>query len=127
MEWLTTGQMIDRLKVGEVAERKFDNQASCSDRFTMVKLNEQGSLMAYDSNDDEWELTNLYGYLIESKWRILPKYVTFEEAIKAMQEGKMVYFHEGNSRINAHEELTLSWFKKYEWQDLICGKWTIGE
>ncbi|WP_044737131.1 hypothetical protein [Geobacillus kaustophilus] len=80
-ELLTTGQMIDRLKPGEVAESK--NRKAY-----------------YDSNCQLIEESKATGekrpFTIWSGgkspiWRILPRYVTFDRAMKALAEGKTVW------------------------------------
>jgi len=75
-EWLTTGEMIDRLKVGDVAEH---NCANVRVYFQDGKLKRDVSGTVID-------------FLIHEntpsvKWRILPKYVSFEEAMKAFVNG----------------------------------------
>ncbi len=80
-EWLTTGEMIDRLKPGEVAESK--NRKAY-----------------YDSNCQLIEESKATGekrpFIIWAGgkspiWRILPRYVTFDRAMKALTEGKTVW------------------------------------
>lgn len=84
-ELLTTGQMIDRLKPGEVAECV--NAESEKLESKRVKINDSGNLQYLDG----------YGFIVtefmrtKAKWRILPRYVAFDQAMKALAEGKTVW------------------------------------
>lgn len=124
-EWLTTGEMIDRLKVGEVA-------VSADEGF---KVRNEGGHFMYSVDEingtcsgDYFRITCVTNRL---KWRILPNYVTFEEAMKAHKNNKTVYFHDewdtaykltpdesihriGATLLECHSFLTL-------WE----GKWSI--
>lgn len=75
-EWLTTGQMIDQLKDGEIAE-------SLDGTYTAYWDN--GCLKFCDKHGD------VQGRIIKSdqkrKWRIIPR-VSFKEAYEAYKEGK---------------------------------------
>jgi hypothetical protein len=81
-EWLTTGQMIDRLKVGEVAESE-------NGLFQLAK-SDMGGIGESEKPGDNIVLNGVY---MNQKWHILPKYVSFEEAMKALKEGQTVYCH----------------------------------
>lgn len=86
-ELLTTGQMIDRLKVGESA---INNMLVVH---KVTKLN-NGDIVRIDVENDRDILPfNLCYAVIKSKWRILPNYVSFEEAMKAYKEGKVIRSH----------------------------------
>ncbi|MED5042516.1 hypothetical protein P9848_11210 [Geobacillus stearothermophilus] len=84
-ELLTTGQMIDRLKPGEVAECVNAEAEKLESK--RVKINDSGNLQYLDG----------YGFIVtefmrtKAKWRILPRYVTFDRAMKALAEGKTVW------------------------------------
>lgn len=86
-EWLTTGQMIDRLRVGEVAEDKFGKYTA---EF------EKGNIQIYLVTETFGTIEKRrYGdalsrNILGLEWWILPKYVSFEEAMKALREGKGV-------------------------------------
>lgn len=79
-EWLTTGQMIDRLEFGEVAENENGGKVSKSIHGGIGPI------------DCPTKNITMSGGVVELKWRILPKYVPFEEAMKALQEGKTVRY-----------------------------------
>ena len=125
-ELLTTGQMIDRLKVGEVAESEI-----IADCIYRVEKRKSGSVMKLDIEGNETgHYLDLHGDIIKLKWRILPSYVSFEEAMKALRDGKTALFHhddieyevERNTDISYHFEET-----GFTFEDLINGKWTIEE
>lgn len=121
-EWLTTGQMIDRLKVGEVAENQ--------DGYKVTHGRKGDLLYFYKSNepDEEEKFTMSLMYLKKDKWRIIPKYVCFEEAMEAMSSGATVYFHpKENTTINCSLGHHMGWFTKHTWGELHEGKWTIKE
>ncbi|WP_243299121.1 hypothetical protein [Bacillus litorisediminis] len=125
-EWLTTGQMIDRLKVGEVAE----NQSG----MTKVFYDFPTRTLVYDIEGNLSKKCLPFDISMDSvneRWRILPKYVTFEEAMKARREGKGVKFHYENGTIyigkGSKMKLKDSWFASKTFDDLVEGKWTIKE
>ncbi|MGM7720697.1 hypothetical protein [Metabacillus sp. Hm71] len=108
-KWLTTGQMIDRLKVGVIAETeeqksnsfisgKFTNHATVRDDGLISFCSKDGNCMGYGL----FSLTEQHRNLM---WRILPKYVTFEEAMKALKEGKVITWQKWNDE---NQELSFS-------------------
>jgi hypothetical protein len=121
----TTGQMIDQLKVGEVAE-------AVGIRIKVAK-NSMGGIGPVKNPGDN---TVLNGVVVGAKWRILPKYVSFEEAMSALKDGKTVYCHPNwgstNYRITPDEakDYALS-FLTIQNEGLINvvfeNKWTIEE
>jgi hypothetical protein len=122
-EWLTTGQMIDRLKVGEVAKNQ--SYEGC------IKRTEAGLIECNDEHEPVKPL-KIDNEILESMWIILPKYVSFEEAMKALKEGKKVYFHRNGEVIHFHNKPKFRSVATLEnsdltLQDLIEGKWTIEE
>jgi hypothetical protein len=117
-EWLTTGQMIDRLKVGEVAEaRPWDGMPIGKIRVTKT----YDGAICFENSNDCLSLNQLNTSL---QWRILPRYVSFEEAMKAFKEGKRValYISGYKETFRLNEELD-----SLTLRDLIEGKWTIEE
>ena len=131
-EWLTTGQMIDKLKVGEVAECVNENYK------VMFKATE--GLVYVDDDGKTKKKLGLDGKFIiansvlknQLRWRILPRYVNFEEAMKALREGKKVNFHhQGHDFVVRNIDISsdMSWVDKlgYTLQNLLEGKWTIEE
>ncbi|MDO6451735.1 hypothetical protein [Oceanobacillus profundus] len=122
-ELLTTGQVIDRLKRGEVDE-------SC-DGHTIARC-AHGEIVMVDENNHLYASNVvLVEPFLKTKWRILPNYVSFEEAMKALKGGKKVVLEE-------HEDGDRWAFKPDEYKDnyslegfslqeLFEGKWTIEE
>lgn len=119
-EWLTIGQMIDKMKVGDVAE--------CSSK-RYVTLTEDGHMQFCDKNGNykcflSFHVTKPNR---ESKYRILHKFVTFEEAIKAFKEGKTIKswtdndyeIHYGEYLLNNLTEETITF------NEILNAKWTI--
>jgi hypothetical protein len=129
-EWLTTGEMIDRLKVGEEAETHPD------DVYVRVKRFENGIYRMYvvggestgivEGDEGPLRLNDMY---INLRWRILPRYVSFEEAMKALADGKKVsVLIEGNKiPLVIEKDSFVRFFSGRKWIDLINGKWTIEE
>ncbi|MED4978257.1 hypothetical protein P9726_00620 [Geobacillus stearothermophilus] len=86
-EWLTTGEMIDRLKVGEVAE----GVDGLGKEYCVTKT-EYGMSFCSSTGDTRGYLEfTLNKNILGAKWRILPRYVTFDQAMKALAEGKTVW------------------------------------
>jgi hypothetical protein len=87
-EWLTTGQMIDRLKVGEVAVPN-------NREYLPVKRTEKGFIWVDPKTHEQSKIHQDYfridRYTLDIKWSIIPKYVTFSEAMKALMNGKTVW------------------------------------
>jgi hypothetical protein len=135
-EWLTTGQMIDRLKAGEIAECVNAPDGTLSSK--RVIINEDGNL----------QYLNGYGFRItefvktEAKWRIIPNYVKFEEALKALRDGKVITIVDDNEmysyRLNPDSgveikncQIEKAVFKPVDqysgikWSAMIESKWII--
>jgi hypothetical protein len=119
---LTTGQMIDQLKEGEVAENKLE------ERF----VKKAGSVVRADDFSIPMKTTHVR---LEQKWRIIPAYVAFDDAMMAMRDGKTVLFHPHNENTTLQPEpikLVLhsdfsphNRISHYSFKDLILGNWTI--
>jgi hypothetical protein len=123
-EWLTTGEMIDRLKVGEVAESK-----SMSWRGVIVnskRVIKDNGVIRFEDSD---EILSLNAQIMDSQWRILPKYVSFEKAYEAGKQGKVVNFHYKDGMIHRIEHfddsLDENGLSCYCLRELIEGDWSI--
>jgi hypothetical protein len=104
--WLTTGQMIDQLKVGEIAvSEDGDIKLQYKNYFGLDTLHRE-KVSTGRSGSYTIHLSNL-----ERKWRIIPKFVTFENAMQALKEGEIPTF------LIAGKKIGLS--------DLLESKWTI--
>ena len=85
-ELLTTGEMVDRLKVGEVAE--------CIEKGITEVIRDNDGIWWYDKPSGiKKSYMTLLSRNLDYKWSILPNYVSFEEAKKALKEGKTVHCH----------------------------------
>ncbi|MEC5422094.1 hypothetical protein QGM71_01125 [Virgibacillus sp. C22-A2] len=123
-EWLTTGEMIDQLKVGEVAE--VANNPS-------EHFKTKDEKVTYDEGVLVWKKDGLKffvnDYITELKWRILPNCVSFEEAMKALKEGKVIRWFSldggDSSKLYPREYDDTDILADFSLMDLFEGKWTI--
>ena len=131
-ELLTTGQMIDQLKVGEIAE---SSRVESLDNFVYrVKKSKSGSIMTLAPDMKmTGHLIPMQGDIIDLKWRILPKFVTFEEAMQAGKEGKTVFYHTQGEKFEIAPK-QLSEFRlsalsvhRHSLLELFEGKWSVEE
>lgn len=131
VEWLTTGQMIDRLKVGEVAEAQYETD--CHRVGFNYKIKRTPNGLKNITNHDS--VVSFDETFFNAKWRIIPQFVSFEEAMDALKKGMIVnfrvpieldsnvlnfHFSKGNECVlleMGQEELTF--------QHLFEGKWSI--
>ncbi len=124
---LTTGEMIDKLKVGEIAE---------NERGYKVVVNELGGIGCIENPMNS---SNLNGIFVSSAWEILPNYVSFEEAMNALKDGKIIRCRLGdnefeyqmtNGRVNNYkskpsDKEPVHWY--HIWDQITDGKWSIGD
>lgn len=124
-EIMPTGEMVNRLKVEEIAECvNLPSNEKLSQKQRQVEINNLGNLKWRDKVD--FVVTEFVRN--EALWTILPKYVSFKEAIDAMEIGRNVIFHNRNANetIGTHGRQHFSkFFEGYSWRDLSLGKWTI--
>lgn len=122
-ELLTTGQMIDQLRVGQIAVDKLGNE---------IFMEKDNSLRTLPN----LEIVTLTDFTMLSKWRILPipNYVSFEKAMKSLKDGKRVSFTYKNESdleetifIEPHYGAKSSLRRDIDWIDLFNTKWTIEE
>lgn len=129
-ELLTTGQMIDRLKVGQIAEIV---ECKYNTRFhrTKVKRNNSGHLVYSEKLPHKWDDTpiQMTDLVFKCKWRILPDYVSFEEAMQAVREGKQVAYHVRRDHSIIIDSTTFVQIFEEEdgltFSDLLMDGWTI--
>ncbi|MBT2601401.1 MULTISPECIES: hypothetical protein [unclassified Oceanobacillus] len=127
MELLTTGQMIDQLKVGEVARNDNDSNT------IFVKRAETGGIYKCFKDGTTRESAFLVSAFVDSKWRILPNYVSFEDAMKALKDGKTVELHiDGKDDLVVQDYLDPDPIREFcvsncTFKELLEGKWTIEE
>jgi hypothetical protein len=83
---LTTGQMIDKLEVGEVAEGSFGDFM-----LYVTKVKSGCFYQCSDGTGDKFDKPfTVFAGVTEVKWGIIPKFVTFEEAVQAYKNGKTI-------------------------------------
>lgn len=118
-EWLTTGEMIDNLKDDEIA-KSMDGEYEAYWHNGLLKFRDKhGDVQERIIKSDQ-----------ERKWRIIPPYVSIEEAIQALKEGKEVEFHtmEGD-RISFSKDSTLVFhylnLKVSNFGELLENRWII--
>jgi hypothetical protein len=126
VEWLTTGQMIDQLKVGGISEvviraktkyvtRTIDGYYWCN------RLGHPFILDRLVINE----------VVSQMKWRILPKLVCFVEAYEAYKKGKeiVVEYVDVMDQTMIHRETyemgKFHSFKEISWYVICEGKWSI--
>ncbi|MEK4030834.1 hypothetical protein MKZ02_20150 [Pseudobacillus sp. FSL P4-0506] len=114
-EWLTIGQLIDQLKPNEIAtDEKEEYTVSWKYGLTFVD----------EDKDTFKDIIPLYK---ERKWRIIPQYVSLEEAMKALKEGKVVTLY---TTYTTHSFSTENYFRDFVEKSItiaefVSGKWTI--
>lgn len=118
-EWMTTGEMVDKLKVGETAKG--------NTHWVVKKVTDGRILLA-----SGYEFGIDHSFLKES-WRIIPKYVSFGKAMRALKEGYTVrcYPEDDGGYLEFDEADTLhavayGW-TRITWGTFIEDKWTIEE
>ncbi|WP_409297719.1 hypothetical protein V1498_06720 [Peribacillus sp. SCS-26] len=87
-EWLTTGQMIDQLNIGQVA-KCLTKQPGIHKHVTRTEDDVKWCEADGTLNPD-YLFLQMGGGAANFKWRILPKYVSFGEAMEALSKGKLV-------------------------------------
>lgn len=129
MELLTTGQMIDQLKVGEVAQLKNIYSEINQLLYRNVTKIENGDICwaREDGLVDKNVPLILYGHTVNWEWNILLNYVSFEDAKKAFIDGKNIALRDSNGDILHLFELDSEVMIQLTFNDFIHGKWTIEE
>jgi hypothetical protein len=114
---LTTGQMIDRLKPGEVAESK--NRKAYYD--SNCQLIEESKATGEKRPFTIWSGDK------SPIWRIIPRYVSFEEAKEAFKQGKTICCYIENKKITYSPDGVdiYSQVDAPSWYEIFEGEWTI--
>ncbi|WP_313433070.1 hypothetical protein [Siminovitchia terrae] len=94
-EWLTTGQMIDGLEAGMNAI------SNCGE----IKVEHEDSRLQFYNVWTGSEYAYFHDGIKKAKWRILPKYVSFDEAMKAHEAGKVVCYHGHTDQVELWDRL----------------------
>ena len=127
-EWLTTGQMIDQLKTGDIAEG-----VEGFYKGTKLEKTDCGEIL-YLNRDKSHSINNFFElncFTDKAKWRIIPKFITFGEAMIAHSNKRTVaYHHDQETKYIFEHSLEPNQFKEL-YEDSIClhelvnGNWTI--
>ncbi|WP_163526646.1 hypothetical protein [Halobacillus ihumii] len=127
-EWLTTGQIIDRLKIGQIAESESGDLVEWAPQTGDLRFAPSGD--KFRKNEHSRRMNKVY---LNERWRIQPKYVSFGEAMIAHSKKKTVtYHHNDELRYRFEHSLDTGQFKELSsdnlcLHELIEGKWTIEE
>jgi len=116
---LTTGEMIDRLKVEESA-LAYTFEGHEIPRMKITK-NDAHSIMIIQP----WEVLDINGFTLALKWRILPNYLSFEEVRQALKEDKTVIYHINNSNFIEVNNYTNIGILNVTFKEMILGNWTV--
>ena len=127
-EWITTGQMIDSLKVGEVAEWVRKEKS----HFNKIKKFPSGDICFINNDGNFISTVILEGLVNDGKWRILPDYVSFSEAMEAAKQGKNLAYEDVDGSeflIDAEEAVNFNLealsVSGESLHDLFTGKWKL--
>ncbi|WP_085523876.1 hypothetical protein [Tuberibacillus sp. Marseille-P3662] len=117
-EWLTTGQMIDYLMANPYEKAE-------SHRGKVVQY-APGDMRLMDLKDGN-KTVEAHRLFLNTKWRILPRYVSFEEAMKAVDEGKVAAYHlRKDYKVMVDKDVFPEIFgTDATFGQLMEGKWTI--
>lgn len=102
-EWISTGRLIDKLKVGEIAELEPNKHIPLKygPSYNHVTKTADGDIKWCKGDGGLPSLSpiQIYGHVITWKWRILPKFVSFPEALKAYQDGEFIESYLGGDLV----------------------------
>jgi hypothetical protein len=120
---LTLGQVIDQLEMGEIATSNKGNTVKYDVNGTLVYINES------ESTATEQKVVIISGYSQADNWKIQPLFVSFDEAMDALKDGKIVGFFKDGYRFifKKENEFTLSEMAQagITFSDLLAGNWSI--
>lgn len=132
MELLSTGQMIERLNIGDQAEYK--HQERTTDHHLIVQKTASGSIVVVYNGIHEnrvGKLLTLSAKVMTYQWRVIPQFFSFEEAMKAHLEGKTVAYHHSDELVyefncdGATDQFKQLYHDSIYLQELIKGNWSI--
>lgn len=114
--------MINNLKVGQVAEASDMEMGS-------VTKTPNGEIVWTEETRKrrQWDIPSLNCAFMNAKWRILPRYTSFEEAMKALKDGKKVTYHDRSWSTTFNNEMSIesTGLESFNFLDLFEGKWSI--
>ena len=111
---LTTGEMIDTLQVGDIAECVNDHV------YEGCKIIRKPTGLQFERAPFV-----ISEKTFNAKWHILSHYVSFEEAMQALKEDKTVIYHISNSNFIEVNNYTNIGIFKVTFKEMILGNWTI--
>ncbi len=133
---LTTGQMIDQLERGEIGECVQGDNKGAKVYYSKAPGAHDKLLLEHSITHIQ-EVFNICDYHKKSFWIIKPNYVSLDEAMKALKQGKTVTYKGNDGDYNFNDSITCaeayrnairftnleghSLFQLYE------GKWEIEE
>jgi hypothetical protein len=118
---LTFGQVIDQLKLGEIA---------VSNKMNTMKYDTNGVLVYFnEEHKGEQKVVIQSGYSQADKWKIQSSYVAFDVAMDELEDGNIIEFHKDGHefRFKKENEYTLSEMARagITFADLLNGNWKI--
>lgn len=130
---LSTGQMIEQLRVGDEAEYKYSDKMV--DYHLIVQKLASGAIVVVKNGDHKAYIGQelvLNAKVMSYTWTLYSKYVSFYEAMKAHeQEKKTITYHQSDElKYTFVHELVTGQFEGLSndnlcLYELIEGKWTI--
>lgn len=125
---LTLWELIASMKIGELAECIYSPSGLYIKGRVMVRTS--GGIFECGESDNVLELSKDW---METKWRILPRYVSLEDAMQAIKDGATVrcYPENDGGYIEFSEADSLHYVAS-QWTSISVGtffgaKWTIEE
>jgi|SRR5690606_8640216 len=113
---LTTGQMIDVIRIGEIGRTMDDENDIKRTEDGLFWINEDGEL------EEEFSITDL---VFDYKWEITPEYVSFDEAYEAFKDGQEIVLHLDDGSTRYFNNIGLGSKAYVNFEVLLNGKYTI--
>ncbi|GAA0347179.1 hypothetical protein GCM10008931_43080 [Oceanobacillus oncorhynchi subsp. oncorhynchi] len=131
---LTTGEMIDSLDIGRTAKCVKGENLGAKVSYNCDHKGVR-RLIVKNSKDQSEKIFTISDYHKNSSWVLIPTFVSFQEAMEALNEGNTVYFHgiDGNgtkiklSAVESGYKLLFHNLGERSLHDLYYGKWSIKE
>jgi hypothetical protein len=127
-EWFTFGQLLDKMQVGDIAESEETHQIHY-----YIKRGTDGFFYEWMGKHVEdvnyFDRAKLQECHLRCKWRILPRYVSFEKAKEVFRQGKTICCHLEKEvcRYSPDSVDIYSQADAPSWYEILEGKWTIEE
>ena len=122
---LTTGQVIDSLKMGEHAINQKGDRIGYSEKGDLLYIHEG------EEQHSEDKVALFYAFVQKDLWKIIPTYVSFHEAMEALEDGLIVEYHwdEQTFTFNKENPFVIGEIGHFDlsFHDLFVGKWIISQ